>query len=78
MIIKNEKTIKKPETSRIDVASAGKREAEARRKSEETNRVLFEISNAVNTTRNLNELYASIHLSLGRIIDVTNFFYCPV
>ena len=72
--IKNEKIIKKPENNRIDVASAGKREAEARRKSEETNKVLFEISNAVNTTRNLNELYASIHLSLGRIIDVTNFF----
>ncbi len=72
--IKNEKTIKKPETKKIDVATAGKREDDARIKSEETNKVLFEISNAVNTTRNLNELYASIHLSLGRIIDVTNFF----
>ena len=40
----------------------------------EINQVLFTISNAVNTTDNLDALYTSIHRSLGRIIDVTNFF----
>ncbi len=42
--------------------------------SEEINRVLFSISNAVNTSDNLDELYGKIHGSLGRIIDVTNFY----
>ncbi len=41
---------------------------------EEINETLFEISNAVNTTLNLDDLYRSIHDSLARIIDVTNFF----
>lgn len=41
---------------------------------EEINRVLFWISNAINTTKDLDQLYASIHKALGRIIDVTNFF----
>ncbi len=45
-----------------------------RRHAEEINRTLFGISNAVNTTRNLDELYRSIHLNLGNIIDNTNFF----
>ena len=41
---------------------------------EEINRVLFRISNAINTTKDLDQLYASIHHTLGRIIDVTNFY----
>ena len=45
-----------------------------RKHAEEVNRTLFEISNAVNTTYNLDALYKSIHESLGKIIDVTNFF----
>ncbi len=44
-----------------------------RKRAEEINSVLFEISNAVNTTEDLEDLYASIHKSLGRIIDLTNF-----
>ena len=44
------------------------------RHAEEVNRVLFSISNAVNTTVDLNDLYKSIHYSLSRIVDVTNFF----
>jgi len=47
-------------------------------RAEEINHVLFAISNAVNTTRNLKNLYPSIHRSLGRIIDVTNFFIAMV
>ncbi len=41
---------------------------------EKINQVLFKISNAVSTTKSLDELYRSIHFSLGRIIDTTNFF----
>jgi two-component sensor histidine kinase/PAS domain-containing protein len=41
---------------------------------EEVNRVLFSISNAINTTLNLDELYASIRASLMQIIDVSNFY----
>ena len=45
---------------------------------EEINETLFEISNAINTTLNLDELYRSIHQSLARIIDVANFFIAIV
>jgi len=45
-----------------------------RKRAEEIYRTLLSISNAVNTTFNLNELYKSIHHSLGRIIDVTHFY----
>jgi signal transduction histidine kinase/CheY-like chemotaxis protein len=40
----------------------------------EINQVLYSISSAVNTASNLEDLYRSIHASLSRIIDVTNFF----
>ncbi|MCP3940758.1 MAG: response regulator [Desulfobacteraceae bacterium] len=43
-------------------------------RAEKINNVLFAISNAVNTTRHLKDLYPSIHQSLGQIIDVSNFF----
>ncbi len=35
---------------------------------------LYEISNAVNTTEDLNELFRKIHFSLKKIIDATNFY----
>ena len=44
----------------------------------EINKTLFAISNAMNTSQNLQDLYRSIHHSLGRIIDVTNFFIAIV
>jgi len=50
-----------------------KRAEQARKESEEINQVLFEIANAVNTTRNLPELYKSIHTFMSRIMDLTNF-----
>jgi len=50
-----------------------KQELAERKRANEINYTLFSISNAVNTTFNLDELYRSIHKSLGRIIDVTNF-----
>ena len=48
-------------------------EQESKRR-EEIYHTLFNISNAVNTTSNLNEFYETIHAALGRIIDVTNFY----
>ena len=39
---------------------------------------LLEISNAVNNTDNLDDLYACIHESLKRTIDVSNFFIALV
>ena len=36
--------------------------------------VLFEISNAVNSTTNLDELYKAIHQSLGKILKVDNLY----
>ena len=44
------------------------------RKSKQITQVLFEISNAVNTTLNLNDLFVSIHNSLKKVIEATNFF----
>jgi PAS domain S-box-containing protein len=49
-----------------------------RRRAERINTVLIRISNAVNTTFDLEALYPSIHQSLGEIIDVPNFFIALV
>ncbi len=45
-----------------------------RKRSEKIQQSLFNISNAVNTTQNLDELYEKIWEYLGRIIDTTNCF----
>ncbi len=42
------------------------------------NKTLFAISNAVNITSNLDDLYKQIHSSLGKIVDVTNFYIAIV
>ncbi len=42
------------------------------------NTTLFQISNAVNITPNMNDLFRSIHNSLSSIFDVTNFFIAIV
>ncbi len=47
-------------------------------RSEGINKALFAISNAVNITKDLNELYKQIHCVLGDVIDVTNFFIAIV
>lgn len=44
-----------------------------RKHAEEINQTLFAISNAVNTTENLDDLFRSIHVSLGKILDADNF-----
>ena len=38
-----------------------------------TVKALFEISNAVNNTDNFNDLYAPIHESLKKILNLENF-----
>jgi signal transduction histidine kinase/DNA-binding response OmpR family regulator len=58
----------------VAAAIERKRYEMALKQSEEIQHTLFRISNAVNTTENLNELFKSIHQSLGRIVDAQNFF----
>nr|NJM01989.1 response regulator [Desulfobacula sp.] len=41
---------------------------------EKINYTLYDISNAVNTTRNLKELYQSIYTSLNRLMPLPNFY----
>ncbi len=50
------------------------REINERKRAEQIARTLFRISNAINTSKNLEELYASIHRILGEIIDLSNFY----
>lgn len=49
------------------------KESIERKKAEEINKTLFNISNAVNSSLTLDELYKSIHNALSAIIDVSNF-----
>ena len=41
---------------------------------ERINYTLYDISNAVNTTRNLKELYQSIYNSLNKLMPLPNFY----
>lgn len=50
------------------------RDITERKRSEQIQSLLANISNAVNTTNNLAELYKIIHHQLRRIIDTTNFY----
>lgn len=43
-------------------------------RAEQLNQTLFKISNAVRSSRDLRDLYGSIHHILGEIMDLTNFF----
>jgi PAS domain S-box-containing protein len=43
-------------------------------RAEQIQSTLYNIANAVNTTKDLNELFVSIRGYLGKIIDTTNFF----
>ncbi|MCG8617039.1 MAG: GAF domain-containing protein, partial [Desulfobacterales bacterium] len=60
-------------SDQVALAVERKRSEDAEAKSKAVNKILFSISNAVNTTVDLPDLYRSIHRSLGRIIDLTNF-----
>ncbi|OGR15546.1 MAG: hypothetical protein A2277_18990 [Desulfobacterales bacterium RIFOXYA12_FULL_46_15] len=48
--------------------------SETLKNAEKINYTLYDISNAVNTTRNLKELYQSIYDSLNRLIPLPNFY----
>ncbi len=50
------------------------KESIKRKRYEKINQTLFKISNAINITSNLSELYDSIHQALSTILDTTNFF----
>jgi signal transduction histidine kinase/DNA-binding response OmpR family regulator/sensor domain CHASE-containing protein/GAF domain-containing protein len=65
-------------SDQVALAIDRKREQLRRQESEAVTKTLFEISNAVMTATSLVELYRAIHLSLGRILDVTNFFIALV
>lgn len=54
------------------------RDITQQKRSEKIISTLFAISNAVNTASDLDDLYRSIHRSLGTILDVTNFFIALV
>ncbi|MCB1042149.1 MAG: GAF domain-containing protein [Acidobacteria bacterium] len=43
-------------------------------KSELLNQVMFQISNAVNTTYNINDLFVKIHAALNRLVDASIFY----
>ncbi len=45
-----------------------------RRHAEKVNQTLYNISNAINATSNLDELYKSIHKILGTILNLSNFY----
>jgi two-component system sensor histidine kinase/response regulator len=45
-----------------------------RKRTEQVQQVLFDISNAVSTTQSLDELYVKIRESLGTVLDTTNCF----
>jgi PAS domain S-box-containing protein len=55
-----------------------KKELAERKHSEDINKTLFAISNAVNITLSLEALFGQTHKLLSEIIDVTNFFIALV
>ncbi len=61
-------------SNQVALSIESKRKEKARKQSQARIKTLYEISNAVNTTFNLEDLYSSIHTSLSRIIHVKNFF----
>ncbi|CAN5214583.1 hypothetical protein BH09SUM1_BH09SUM1_08310 [soil metagenome] len=50
------------------------RDLSERKRSERLERSLLQVTEAVNQTNDLNQLYRAIHQSLGQVIDVTNFY----
>ncbi|OQX96477.1 hypothetical protein B6I21_00895 [candidate division KSB1 bacterium 4572_119] len=50
------------------------RDVTKRKKAEDIQNVVYEISHAINTTKDLQELFKSIQDSLGKVVDTTNFY----
>jgi len=61
-------------SDQVALAIDRKRSQEEIKQKEKITQTLFSISNAVNITPNLDDLYQTIHSLLGEIFDVTNFF----
>ncbi len=70
--------VKLDESGRFLHAFSVFRNITERKRAENDNRLLFDISNAVATVQSLDDLYQSIHAALGRVMDVTNFFIAIV
>lgn len=60
------------EGSKITVTAV--RNISERKKAEKITNIIYEISKAVNSSISLDELYQFIHITLGKIIDSSNFF----
>jgi PAS domain S-box-containing protein len=74
-VLKNlERQIHLRKTELLEANKQLKKEIAERKRAEQVTRTLSAISDAVNTSKDLRELYATIHLILGEIIDLRNFF----
>ncbi len=63
-------------SDQVALAIDRKKSWEETKQNERITRTLFSISNAVNTTDNLDDLYQSIYRSLNMLIELPNFFIC--
>ncbi len=69
-----EKQIHLRTTQLLEANRQLQQEINDRKRAEQITRTLFRISNAVSITKDLGELYSSIHSILGKVIDLTNFY----
>lgn len=72
--IKMNQKVKDRENAFASANKMLKQEIAERIRAENINKTLFNISNAVNTTQKLDDLYRFIHKTLGNVINVNNFF----
>ena len=71
-ILRQEKIADKPQMTQHEMMERSAVDTHDR--AELITRTLFKISNAVATTKDLDELYRSIHRILGEVMDLTNFY----
>jgi signal transduction histidine kinase/transcriptional regulator with GAF, ATPase, and Fis domain/CheY-like chemotaxis protein len=71
---KNDIKIFEAASKQVANAISKKKGEEELKQSERTVKALYTISNAVNTSDNLDELYRVIHSALNTVIDVPNFY----
>ena len=62
------------ENGRLTHVWGTQRDITAKKRAERTQNVLYNIANAVNTTKDLDDLLKSIRILLNEIVDTTNFF----
>jgi PAS domain S-box-containing protein len=66
--------IKDPNSDKVTGVVEFVRDITERKRAEKIQKTLFNISNALNTTDNMQELYSKIREFLGDVIDTTNFY----